>query len=245
MDSGADRRYGRVRAHGGGAGRRRTKPAYAASGLAAGRAPPGLPVIRVGRQEGVRSGSCHARRRAVTDLLWADDVREYWPPRRGRVVPACRSHGLGGADSAPRGVGDCSHGRWSAGQRAEPLWEVRGRTGTTATAVVAVNDGFTRVIAEDVARADPLSLTRTRDAAAWTSARLVLRCLRLLQRDGVVPAGAASRNRSTYPPEHRPSCGVHGDKGGVTRAARLGTATSGSSPCARAPPTAVSNRCAH
>ena len=44
------------------------------------------------------------------------------------------------------------------------------------------------------ARADPLSLTRTRDAAAWTSARLVLRCLRSLQRDGGrVPAWRRSR----------------------------------------------------
>lgn len=80
------------------------------------------------------------------------------------------------------------------------FWEVRGRTGTTATAVVAVDDGFTRVIAEDVARADPLSLTRTRDAAAWTSARLVLRCLRLLQRDGVVPARGGLVKPQYLPP---------------------------------------------
>jgi hypothetical protein len=70
------------------------------------------------------------------------------------------------------------------------FWEVRERTGTARTAVVALEDGSTRVMAEDSARADPLSLSRTRDRAAWTSARLVLRCLRLLQRDGgSVPAG--------------------------------------------------------
>ena len=50
------------------------------------------------------------------------------------------------------------------------FWEVRGRGGTATTAVVALDHGVTRVIAEDSARADPLSLTRTRNAAAWTSA---------------------------------------------------------------------------
>jgi hypothetical protein len=81
------------------------------------------------------------------------------------------------------------------------FWEVRGRTGTAATAVVALDDGFTRVIAEDSARADPLSLTRTRDAAAWTSARLVLRCLRLLQRDGgPLPAGDGLAEPRNLPP---------------------------------------------
>ena len=64
------------------------------------------------------------------------------------------------------------------------FWEVRGRGDTATTAVVALDQGFTRVIAQDSARADPLSLTRTRDAAAWTSAHLVLRTLRSLHRDG-------------------------------------------------------------
>ena len=64
------------------------------------------------------------------------------------------------------------------------FWDLRARTGAARTAVVALEDGRARVVAEDAARADPLSLSRTRDRAAWTSARLVLRCLRLLQRDG-------------------------------------------------------------
>jgi len=68
------------------------------------------------------------------------------------------------------------------------FWELRQGGGTATAALVALDDGFTRVIAQDSARADPLSLTRTRNAAAWTSARLVLHCLRRLQRDGrVVP----------------------------------------------------------
>lgn len=64
------------------------------------------------------------------------------------------------------------------------FWEVRERTGTANIAIVALEDGRRRVIAEDSARADPLSLSRTRERAAWASARLVLRCLRLLHRDG-------------------------------------------------------------
>jgi hypothetical protein len=70
------------------------------------------------------------------------------------------------------------------------FWELRGRSGIATTAVVAIDNGCTQVIAKDSARADPLSLTRTRDAAAWTSARLVLRCLRLLRRDGSPPLSA-------------------------------------------------------
>jgi hypothetical protein len=69
------------------------------------------------------------------------------------------------------------------------FWELRGRTGTGRAAVVALEDGRARVIAEDAVRTDPLSLSRTRERAAWTSARLVLHCLRLLRRDGR-PAGA-------------------------------------------------------
>jgi hypothetical protein len=64
------------------------------------------------------------------------------------------------------------------------FWEVRGQSDTATTAVVALDDGFMRVVAQGSARADPLSLTRTRNAGAWTSAHLVLRSLRLLHRDG-------------------------------------------------------------
>jgi hypothetical protein len=64
------------------------------------------------------------------------------------------------------------------------FWELREGGGTAAAAVVALDDGSTRVIGLGSARADPLSLTRTRNAAAWTCARLVLHCLRRLQRDG-------------------------------------------------------------
>lgn len=96
------------------------------------------------------------------------------------------------------------------------FWEVRGRDGTATTAVVALGDGVTRVIAEDSARADPLSLTRTRNAAAWTSARLVLRCLRLLRRNGgPPPAGGGLVERQDLPPpavtvSHAASTAVRG-----------------------------------
>jgi hypothetical protein len=81
------------------------------------------------------------------------------------------------------------------------FWELHGRGGTAGATVVALDRGLPRVIAEDSARADPLSLTRTRDSAAWTSARLVLRCLRLLQRDGAPPpARHALPPRRELPP---------------------------------------------
>ena len=82
------------------------------------------------------------------------------------------------------------------------FWDVRGHSGMTSAAVVALDDGLPQVIAEDTARADPLSLTRTREAAAWTSARLVLRCLRLLQRHGVPPR---ARHALPHQPELPPT----------------------------------------
>lgn len=64
------------------------------------------------------------------------------------------------------------------------FWDVRRRSATAATTLVALDDDAPKVIAEAFARADPLSVTRTRNAAAWTSAHLVLRTLRFLYRDG-------------------------------------------------------------
>jgi hypothetical protein len=64
------------------------------------------------------------------------------------------------------------------------FWELRAGSQTVTTAVVALEDGSGRVIAKGSAWADPLSLARTRDAAAWASAHLVLRSLRSLLRDG-------------------------------------------------------------
>jgi hypothetical protein len=69
------------------------------------------------------------------------------------------------------------------------FWELRERSETLTTALVALEDGSGRVIAEGSAWADPLSLARRRDAAAWASAHLVLRSLRALQRDGVSASG--------------------------------------------------------
>ena len=67
---------------------------------------------------------------------------------------------------------------------ASRFWELRAGSQTVTTAIVAVEDGSGRVIAKGSAWADPLSLARTRDAAAWASAHLVLRSLRSLQREG-------------------------------------------------------------
>jgi hypothetical protein len=76
------------------------------------------------------------------------------------------------------------------------FWELRKGDRTAACVVVAVEHGSTRVIARDAARADPLSLTRTRNAAAWTSARLLLRCLRSLS-----PQGGPAEARNGPGPE--------------------------------------------
>jgi hypothetical protein len=64
------------------------------------------------------------------------------------------------------------------------FWELHRRSETAATAVVVLAGGRARVIARASACADPLSIGRRRDAGAWESARLVLRNLRRLGRDG-------------------------------------------------------------
>jgi hypothetical protein len=81
------------------------------------------------------------------------------------------------------------------------FWELRGRRGSAAAAVVALTDGRATVIARASAWADPLSLGRTRDAAAWESARLVVRSLRRAARAGGPPArlGDPARARRLPP----------------------------------------------
>jgi hypothetical protein len=80
------------------------------------------------------------------------------------------------------------------------FWEVRERTGTAKAAVVALQNGLRSVIAEATAPAHPLSLTRTRDAAAWASGRLVLRCLRSLQQEAGPLPPAATPAEARKPP---------------------------------------------
>ena len=70
------------------------------------------------------------------------------------------------------------------------FWELHGGS-PPAAAVVALDDGRATVIARAWARADPLSIGRTRDAAGWESAHLVVRSLRRLGRDGDAPAPGA------------------------------------------------------
>lgn len=106
-----------------------------------------------------------------------------------------------------RTVGSPRHGIWAldpmddgATGGAMRFWELRSRAGTTTTALVTLGDGGRRVIAAQTARADPLSLTRTRNIAAWEGARLVVRNLRSLVRDGAVPA-SGGRSRAAGPPD--------------------------------------------
>lgn len=70
----------------------------------------------------------------------------------------------------------------------------------TGTALVALDgDGPAEVLDRCTSPADPLSVTRTRDAAAWAGARLVLRALRRAGREGVVPVGAEVAPRPRPP----------------------------------------------
>jgi hypothetical protein len=80
------------------------------------------------------------------------------------------------------------------------FWALRDGSRAVNTAVVDLGIGRTQVVAEAAARVHWLSLTRTRDAAAWTSARLVLQCLRSLHQDGgLLPAGGAPAERPNLP----------------------------------------------
>jgi hypothetical protein len=100
------------------------------------------------------------------------------------------------------------HGVWALaplddGRPASALsrfWALCDATRTANTAVVSLGNGLTRVVAEAAAPVHWLSLTRTRDAAAWTSARLVLQCLRSLQQEGgLLLAGGAPSERPNLP----------------------------------------------
>ena len=64
------------------------------------------------------------------------------------------------------------------------------RAPTETTLLALDGDGPSHVVDRCTSLADPLSVTRTRDAAAWAGARLVLRALRRAARNGGAPAGA-------------------------------------------------------
>ena len=108
----------------------------------------------------------------VVSFLPAD--RTAWegpPPRRGvwAIVPMDD----GRAGSAPARFRELRSG------------------GPAAVTLVALAGDRTTVVARAATPADHLSLARTRDAAAWESAQLVLRSLRLVGRAGAAPAEPA------------------------------------------------------
>jgi hypothetical protein len=76
------------------------------------------------------------------------------------------------------------------------FWELHGGGGTAAATLVGLAGGRATVIVRASARADPLSLGRTRDAAAWESARLVLRGLLMLGREGGPPTAGVDPGRA-------------------------------------------------
>jgi hypothetical protein len=80
------------------------------------------------------------------------------------------------------------------------FWALCDGSRTANTAVVSLGNGLTRVVAEAAAPVHWLSLTRTRNAAAWSSSRLVLQCLRSLQQEGgLLPGGGAPAQRRDLP----------------------------------------------
>jgi hypothetical protein len=70
---------------------------------------------------------------------------------------------------------------------AKRFWELHDRAGKAETSLVAFTDEGWGLLARSSVPADALSLERTRNLAAWEGARLVLRTLRLLRRDGALP----------------------------------------------------------
>jgi hypothetical protein len=121
-----------------------------------------------------------ARLESVADSGAVDVVVSFVPAgRRGWPGPPPR---LGTWTLAPLDDG----GPGGPPERARDV----GLRAPTETTIVALNgDGPARVLDRCTSLADPLSVMRTRDAAAWAGARLVLRALRRAARDGVAPAG--------------------------------------------------------
>ena len=175
MDHRADRRHERVRARRGGTGSRRACRARRRLGHRAVRGT-GLTGCTSGSTGGSLVRAAAMRDTDLSRIACGRTSSSAIGPLDAVVsfLPAERTAWDG---PAPRyGVwADRPHGRWPGRPaRRAASGSFAGRTGTATAAVVALDDGFTRVIAQDSARADPLSLTRTRNAAAWTSARLVL-----------------------------------------------------------------------
>ena len=81
-------------------------------------------------------------------------------------------------------VAPADDGRPGAGVRR--IGDIRGRFAGTTTILVDAG-GIRRVVWTAPVTTDHLSVTRTRDAAAWASARLVLRSLEMVHRGGGVP----------------------------------------------------------
>ena len=132
------------------------------------------------------------------------------PGRRGWTGPAPR---LGTWTLSPFDDG----GPGGPSERARDV----GLRGPAATALVALDvDGPARVLARTTSLADPLSVTRTRDAAAWAGARLVLRARRGAARDRVPEGGDAAADRA--PPSGPAAVARHAARTGLRGVAARG-----------------------
>lgn len=140
-----------------------------------------------------------------------DVVVSFLPPeRRGWTGPAPR---LGTWTLSPLDDG----GPGGPSERARDV----AMRGPAATALVTLDgDGPARVLARTTSLADPLSVTRTRDAAAWAGARLVLRALRGAARDRVPERGAAAADLA--PPSGPAAVARHAARTGLRGVAARG-----------------------
>ncbi len=84
---------------------------------------------------------------------------------------------------------------------ASRFWELAAGRGTAEVCVARVENGAVRPLMRAAVPTDALSLARTRDAAAWESARLLLRGLRRVHRDdGPEPQAEAVVGDAHLPP---------------------------------------------
>jgi hypothetical protein len=117
------------------------------------------------------------RMRAAT-LDAVDVVLSFLPGERTRWEGATPQHGVWAVTPMEDGGSSGS---------AKRFWELHDRDGEAETSLVAFTHGTRRLLASSALPADALSLERTRNLAAWEGARLMLRTLRLLRRDGALP----------------------------------------------------------
>lgn len=115
--------------------------------------------------------SAHLRTRLPSAPL--DVIVSFMPTVRSKWPGPAPRHGVWAIAPADVGRRDPDPSRF---------WDVCTRRPRTVTEIVAMRDCHPEVLARASAPTDPLSVTRTRDAAAWASARLLVGTLDAIHR---------------------------------------------------------------